>query len=385
MKIAVLASNFSGNIGDLYILRSVTDFICEQLPDAQLDVFPYPIRFNRRVACAEQINLSDKVSIKPHSFALYGFLDHFARKSPWFEKFLARHYFGSIGRFFRSKSTQLNPNDYDAIVSVGGEMDTPYSFLDIHDYTRNLDRDGKKPFVYGPISLKPDITYVPFLKKLFSGIEKIAIRDPKTQSYLVSNGFNNTQLVPDCAFLSWRGPTANRLNRKRIGLCLHTSWAGKFSHACRVVDQAVAASKALGNELIIYPTHTYEDYQFLNQLIDKYRNTPGMKFVFPNTSSEFITLSQSLDLVISDRLHALLVGMLQGANILPIKTRHKVIGYCEYLQLKRAVSLDDDDKTLFDAIIETANCQELSEKLKVFCNDSHKNVSDFYLTRLTNV
>ena len=148
-------------------------------------------------------------------------------------------------------------------------------------------------------------------------MEKIGIRDPKTQQYLVSNGFNNTQLVPDCAFLSWRGPSANRLNRKRIGLCLHTSWAGKFDHACRIVDQAISASKALESELIIYPTHTYEDYQLFKHLVDKYRNTPGLSFTFPNTSSEFIELSRSLDLVISDRLHALLVGMLHGANIYP--------------------------------------------------------------------
>ena len=382
MRIAVLASNFSGNIGDLYILRAVTDFITEQLPAAQLDVFPYPIRYNRRVVCAEQINLGTNVSILPHRFALFALLDHWCRKYPYLEKFVAQTYFTFLGKIFRAKSKPLNPKLFDAIVSVGGEMHTPYSFFDIHDYTKNLAKDGKKPFAYGPISLKPDINYVPFLKKLFSGIEKIGIRDPKTQQYLVSNGFNNTQLVPDCAFLSWRGPSANRLNRKRIGLCLHTSWAGKFDHACRIVDQAISASKALESELIIYPTHTYEDYQLFKHLVDKYRNTPRLSFTFPNTSSEFIELSRSLDLVISDRLHALLVGMLHGANILPIKTRHKVIGYCEYLQLERAISLEDNDTLLFEHIVECAKDKQLSAKLAVFCEDSHKQVSEFYLSKL---
>jgi len=381
MKIAVLASNFSGNIGDLYILRSVTDFISEHHPEAQLDVFPYPIRFNRRVACAEQINLAPHVNILPHRHALLGLLDHWCRKYPMLEKFIASSYFSSIGRFYRSRSKPLNPTDYDGIVSVGGEMDTPYSFLDIHDYTKNLCVDNK-PVAYGPISIKPNDRYLKFLKTSFADVALIGIRDPKTQNYLVENGITNTKLVPDCAFLSWKGATENRRQRNRIGLCLHTSWTGRFEHACRIVEQALAAGKALDSELVLFPTHTNEDYQLFKPLVTKYRDTKGLSFSFPNTSSEFIALSQSFSLVISDRLHALLVGMLHGANILPIKTRHKVIGYCEYLQLKRAISLQDDDVTLFEHIIESAKDPELSTKLAAFCDDSHKQVSEFYLKQL---
>ena len=70
MKIAVLASNFSGNVGDLFILRAVTNFIHRECKDVELDVFPYPSRFDRRVACAEQCHLVKSVKIKSHHFAL---------------------------------------------------------------------------------------------------------------------------------------------------------------------------------------------------------------------------------------------------------------------------------------------------------------------------
>lgn len=383
MKIAIVASNFSGNVGDLYILRSIVDFISQNIPAAQLDVFPYPIRFNRRVACAEQINLPTSVNIRPHRFAIHGFLDHWCRRYHFLEKFVAMTYFSKFGKFFRSINLPLKTQDYDAIVSAGGEMDTPYSFFDIHDYIKNITNNSKKIIVYGPISLAYKPVYLTFLRKVFPDVEKIGVRDPNTLKYLAGHGFKNTELVPDCAFLSWRGPSNNRLARKRLGLCFHASWMGRFEHACRIVEQTMSAAANLDDQLIIYSTHTHEDYQLLRDLVKKYNDKDGVTFVFPNTSSDFINLSQSLDLVISDRLHALLVGMLHGANILPIKTRDKVIGYCEYLSLENTISLDDGDFMLFSSILKSAKDTRLSEKLAEFCNISHKQVSDFYLTQLS--
>jgi hypothetical protein len=381
-NIAVLAGNFSGNVGDLYILRSVTDFIGDEFPCLNIQVFPNPRRFDRRVACAEQVNLRANLDILPARYIPYQYFSHLVSSKGWLGRILTFLYLRPSGRYLRSRSLSASAHSFGAMVSVGGEMHTPHSFLDIHAYLDAEFLKSSPPLVYGPISVQPDEDSVVFFQRIFKNLKVVGVRDPKTFDWLRQQGILNTKLVPDCAYLSWRGVALDRGSRRRIGLCLHTSWFKNVSLACKIVDQACLVANRLDCELVVFPTHMLEDYQLFEILVKKYRDTSGMVFEFPVTSEDFIELSRSLKLVISDRLHALIVGMLHGANILPIKTRHKVLGYCEYLKLERAIAIGDGEELIGRYIEESALDEDLHAHLAKFCASSCDEVKAFYREQL---
>jgi polysaccharide pyruvyl transferase WcaK-like protein len=384
-KIAILAANFYGNVGDLYILNAVSNFLGKEFAGVQMDVYPNSWRFDRRVACGERINLAPGVTIQAPRFAIYRRLLHCARSWRWAEWFLSKFYLSALGGVFRSVNAGADMPAYDAIVSVGGEMDTPYSFLDIQPYLKEMLAKRALPVVYGPISLQPKLNYINFYKKIFSSVEMIAIRDPKSMNWLGTNGISNTRLVPDCAFLNWTGGFSDRGDRNKIGICLHPSWLNNIGYAFNIIERAISAAKKMDCGVVFFPTHAQEDYFLYSLLLERYRDRAGVEFSFPTTSDDLIKLSRSLSLVISDRLHALLVGMLQGANILPILSRHKVVGYYEYVGLEHAVGLKDGYDLIESKIILAQRDGSLEQKLSDFCKVSQMEIVEFYRDQLRSL
>ena len=377
-KIAVLAVNYVGNVGDLFILRSVLTFLNNKNSEIEIDVYPYPLRFDRRIASAELLESEFEYTIKEPLFAIYKSIDNFSRRFNFIKKILLKSYFQRFGKVFRSLTTKKLSKKYDLVISVGGEMDIPYSLFDIHDYIRSNIVSDSTQLIYGPISITPNNENISFLKDRFKETKSnIFIRDPNSLKWLNKIGVSNVELVPDCAFLSWKEET-EILERKSIGICLHSSWQANFDKAIEIIESSLSIAEEYEQSVILYCTHLNEDYKVMNFLKTKYANAKNIQFIIPKTSLEFISLSESCELIISDRLHAILVGLIHGAKILPLATRHKVKGYCDYIGLDNFIQKSDSENSIENSIRAVLDDQSLKNKLKVFAQHSHKQITTAY-------
>jgi hypothetical protein len=77
--------------------------------------------------------------------------------------------------------------------------------------------------------------------------------------------------------------------------------------------------------------------------------------------------------------------MLQGANILPILSRHKVVGYYEYVGLEHAVGLKDGYDLIESKIILAQRDGSLEQKLSDFCKVSQMEIVEFYRDQLRSL
>jgi len=254
-------------------------------------------------------------------------------------------------------------------------MDIPYFLFDIHDYLSVFKEAATNPtLTYGPISTTPNQDNITFLQQQFKQVNHIAIRDPKTLSWLKKVNIYNISLVPDCAFLSYQ-PNQQVLVRKSIGLCLHSTWASKKDQTIALVKQ-IADSRHM--TLILYFTNLQEDYQILRLLQHHFLGIENISFVLPTTSENFVELNKQLELVISDRLHAILVGLIGGSKILSLASRHKVVGYCEYMGLDNRITLEDDTEQIKQKVIDELNNEYCRERNNNFCANAAVEVKRFY-------
>jgi polysaccharide pyruvyl transferase WcaK-like protein len=376
-KIAILGVNYVGNVGDLYILDSILNYLSKYERNISIDIFPYPLKFDKKIAAFELFESRFNINIVEPPFAIYKALDHLARKFPLVENITKKLYFSYIGKILRSKSNE-NINCYDYVISVGGEMDIPYSLLDIHSYIKSTMFSPSTKLIYGPISITPNRKNIKFLIERFKEVNiNVGIRDPKSKDWLSTIGIHNTQLVPDCAFLSWQ-QQAKVKEKKAIGVCLHASWFGKLEKAKELIMATQHVAINADKKLIVFCTNIYEDYELMVALKKYFKNDTSIEFIIPKTSQDLVNLVRNFELIISDRLHALLSGMINGANILPLSTRHKVVGYCNYVGLTNYISLDDDQKSIITSIENQLSDTHAKILLNDFCKRSSEKICDFY-------
>ncbi len=380
-KIMLLAANFGGNVGDLFIYEAVANFIHQQLPQAETHVYPYPLRNDQFVALPAvlQSGLNSNIKIKPPLFALRKSVDHYMRSRPFLEKLIINNYFSPLMSCIKkSSSTDIQ---YDHIVSVGGEMDIPYSLLDIHSYL-NAMKKPLKNIIYGPISLKIKPQHIPFLKQCFADVDEIAIRDPRTFKNLKNIGIENIKLVPDCAFLAYKGEQSQSSWKGYIGLCLHSRWAHQ-KHFNDYIKGFSDAAKKLDSKLILFVTNIREDHLLVTKLMDLVHTSDNIEITLPTSTKELQKLYQKTDLVISDRLHGILIGMISGCNVLPIATRDKIKGYCEYLKLSNFLTGEENNQELYQKMEKAKNNHNtLKKSIAEFASSASSEVKSYYTARL---
>jgi len=329
----ILGGNFCGNIGDLFIVEAVTTFFAEQYPNLQIDIYPYPIRNDKFVSLPFATRHSKNTNVCEPASRLRGSVDALMRSHPIVEQVVSRYYYGWLGHLVRTIGQKPINTSYDLAVVLSGEMDTPYSQLDVHSYLRDFEV-RRKSVIYGPVSISEKPQHEHFLRARFSEIEKVAIRDPVTLKRLQAQGLKNTQLIPDGAFLA-ASPVINRTKESlkgAIAVCLHARWYQQ-RNLTALVEAICEAAEQRDSTVTFYCTHPKEDYQLMLKLTNIVKPIHNANVTCPTSTQELQTICESSDLVISDRLHGLLIALISGCNILPLATRNKVKGYCEYLQI----------------------------------------------------
>jgi hypothetical protein len=376
--IAVLGANFGGNVGDLFLFHSVVQFLVDET-DCDILVYPYPLRYDVSFALPAVLPFRSRVSIHEPLFALYRSLDHLMRGRRQLKRFVAKSYFRKWGHWFRSRSARETSPPVDAVVVMGGEQDVPFSFLDVHAYLRAWNV-GADQLVYGPISVFPPDAYVAFLRDRFSEVARFLVRDPLSGEALEKCGIRNFEIVPDAAFLAFRGNDLPRSsNTKRMGLCMHSRWVAAPEATGLVRSLAREAGRS-GYKLVLFQTNVREDSALIRRLL---QDIPDVEYCLPVNLMEFLQVLNSVDIVISDRLHALLVGMISGTTILPIVTREKIRGYCRYLGVETAIHPQDGvDRSAEQLRVAIRAIESERQRLCLECGQLSSKTRDAFRARL---
>jgi len=379
-RVLLLGANFCGNVGDLFILNAITAFLDKHCrttedPGVTIDVIPYPLRYDRRIAMLHTQSRPQVQLIEPERVLRRQF-DRWMRHLPSLEQLCAKLYFSFAGDLL-SRQTQREQAPVNGIIVAGGEMDVPYSMLDIHYYLRKHSKH--LPVCYGPISIPEKPQYIDFLKSRFAEIEEVAIRDPISLQWLQGHAIENVRLVPDCAFLAYRTPEPKSCSG-HIGLCLHSRW-GYDRSLDKLVLMLADLLRKRNQKLLIFATNLHEDFRVINHMYELLKFNPCVEFSLPESAEKLGELVNGLDLTISDRLHALIVSMLHGTPVLPLATRQKIQGYCEYWQFQQTLSGNESAGELVEKM-SIAKSPTQRDKCQKFCEQAHHEVSDYYLINL---
>jgi polysaccharide pyruvyl transferase WcaK-like protein len=386
-KVLILSSNFCGNIGDVFIFESIVDYVISIDGGSSIDVYPYPSRDNSLVSLPLAVKYKNNVEFIPPLVRLRGGVEHYMRKFSFLNSIISKIYFNKFYEFLRSSSCLEDLDGYDVVIVAGGEMDIPFSQLDVHAYIRSLPEFSK--VIYGPVSISCDVSFNEFILARFSEVDSVAIRDPLSLSRLEKAGVRNATLVPDCAFLSFN----KEINRTRdewsghIGVCLHSTWGYK-KELLEFINAIISAAGSIGSKVTFFCTHAKEDEVVIKKICgfiadSKIPHIKSISVVVPSTTEELSSLFLSMDLVISDRLHGILIGMINGCNILPLVTRDKVEGYCKYLELESFIKGIENQDELSEVFLKCSeNYKALRLKHRDFMVNASSEVKSYYRSNL---
>ena len=328
-SIAVLHANIKGNIGDFAILHAVLRDLKQKLPDRAIDVFSHgyyeadELRLEAfRNACDVEFNLAGKT--------------YFPASTRSFPQLIKR-YFGlwpaEQDRLIadlaaRSSEDACRFARYEAVFIAGGEhWGGTTGGISMFGTLNAVHRHNDRIFAY-PFSVNPRIRNFNSAEALQHRFRQIRlpllVRDSQSKALLDELGIEST-LGADCAYslqpladdilpIGDRDPTRVILsvtgNRKDLALSL------------RLVLQR--CSKRLP-EMCLMTTCAYEDGQVTQEIAHEF----GLRYYSPATWQEAVGELKSSSLMITNRLHGLILGSLANTPLLPVGTRKKALSFAK--------------------------------------------------------
>jgi len=232
-------------------------------------------------------------------------------------------------------NSRLDPNQTDAFIIGGGDLITPYSF---NNYYFPAQLKGRPTWVYGVgiVDAYPEHTWpedqVSAYRDMISAAQRAVFRDERSQAIAQRARFHrNVEVAPDIVF-GYRQPAipVKRFSRRPvIGVVV-------FSYSSFPMDNMTKLLSHLNRKgyhlalipVIHHPGNAYSDYSTCLQLQQK------VKELSPHASIETLpflmdieltySFIQSVDYLISFKLHPSLAALRGGKPVLAFSTMGKV-------------------------------------------------------------
>lgn len=232
-------------------------------------------------------------------------------------------------------NSRLDPNQTDAFIIGGGDLITPYSF---NNYYFPEQLKGRPVWVYGVgiVDAYPEHTWpedqVSAYRDMISAAQRAVFRDERSQAIAQRARFHrNAEIAPDIVF-GYRQPAipVKRFSRRpTIGVVV-------FSYSSFPMDNMTKLLAHLNQKgyhlalipVIHHPGNAYSDYSTCLQLQQK------VKELSPHASIETLpflmdieltySFIQSVDYLISFKLHPSLAALRGGKPVLAFSTMGKV-------------------------------------------------------------
>ena len=369
-RFILLCANFGGNLGDRLIFDNTVAWLRSAWPGCEIVVSPLAGREgtaenrdlmagNYDVTIAEPFG----ATCRPHAFFQ-------ACCPPAAGRILGPMLFHKLSRRAAASALARWFHGADAVFAIGGNWS---GFSQIMVVLSLLDAalQARSQVAVLPVSLP--VNMPAGLQSVFPGIVAktgaFAVRDPASLRIARSLGIRHAALFPDMAFaVPCPAPAPRRASRCiRIGICLRISRERIRPEDLARVAGALAGLRRDDCSITVFTSHERDDAESIRRLREA-----AFEFdvVTPESVNELFDLVSDFDLVVSDRLHALIVSTLVGTPIVPVMSLPKVTGYVEYIGYPLSVPDFIDlrwDRHIAPAV---AKRNELREHLAAFAADA---------------
>lgn len=332
--VAVLFANLKSNIGDFAILHAILLDLRRKFPGRTIDVFSlglYEIDDTRLAAfreeCDVDFELAGKTYFRQIDLAASGQkILRFFLLWPKLQERLTRSLVESVSE------DAMRFRDYEAIFIVGGERGGgTEGGISLFATLEAVHRHNDKIYTF-PFSVSPNILNFNtknFLRRSFSRIQKpLLVRDSGSKKFLNSIGVDSV-LGADCVF------SLQSLAEEVEGKVGQDSSRIIFSFAVRrekIAKELIETLKGLAGsafKISLMTTCEIEDGRRLKAISRDF----GLEYLAPITWEKAVAELKSSSLLVTNRLHGMILGSLAGAPLLVVTNREKAKSFVEDAQL----------------------------------------------------
>jgi polysaccharide pyruvyl transferase WcaK-like protein len=312
-----------GNVGDFAILHAVLKNVNRKFPESEIHVFPhgyYELDENRfasfRAKCDVSFDLTGKTYFSelrdtPH--------ERLARMFGYWPRVQASHIKALAERAAKDAAKFAT---YEAIFVVGGEhWGGTKGGISMFGTLSAIHRYNDRIYAY-PFSVNPRITRFnseTALRENFDKIRKpLIVRDGSSQKLLAELGVD-ADLGSDCVY-SLHGladaiePKAER-DISRVILAV----TGSKRHFAPDLRAAIKQLRGDGRHIALLTTCEFEDGYHCEAIAHEF----GLTYHAPLDWQDAVAEMKSSSLVVTNRLHGLILGSLAGTPLLPVTNRSK--------------------------------------------------------------
>jgi polysaccharide pyruvyl transferase WcaK-like protein len=334
----VLFGNFGGNLGDLFILEQTIRWLRAMFPACAIDVSPLADRRSHTLEAdiaARHAGVNIAPPIVP---AVPRLLQNAAGTWPFTLSGLAPLVRAATKRDIDASGLRHVAQAADAVLGIGGgHWGGNYKSLAMLAGWEALAEFAEKTVLL-PQSLPTRVvSYVAQrLPHSLAGIPDCLFRDPQSFDAARKLGLRNARLAPDSAFFDVpradSRPVAPR-SSPVIGVCLRANTAGLRDCGWQAFARTLAALRDGGAQLRCFTTHLAEDRPIWERCVAE----PGVAPAVTRSVDDVLAELREADLVVSDRLHVLILATLVGTPVIPVLTLQKVAGYAAQAQIAGGV------------------------------------------------
>ena len=362
-SVAVLFANLKGNIGDYAILQAMIKKISESYPGHQVHVHSHPLVGIDRKRLSAFLELNPGIEIHENFPTQQIALHQRLLCSSIFKRGMQRnliHHFAS-----KASASLAGLADHKAVFIAGGDQwsgrELGVSMFGTLTATHQLNPNVQ---VF-PFSLKSSIFKlysIPLLKSFFSMLQQpIVARDSLTKGILDQVGVES-QLGVDCVYglrddATTITPKAGR-NASRILFAVKGQPKDLESTLVKLLKD--------GSDVEILTTCPAEDNRVMLALAEKL----SLPYHQPMSWQEIVSEFKSSSMIVTNRLHGLILGSLADAPLLPVTNRKKALAFVHDAGLPHhASSVTDISHQLIEAA--KTDSGEILEKVRAYRDSSH--------------
>lgn len=321
--VAVLFANLKGNIGDFAILHAMLLDLSRRFPGRPLHVFPhgyFNIDEQRLAAFKASTDIDFEISGFTYHRRVTPRLVTTAVRSLGMWPLAQSHFVRSLAE--QSAGDAARFKDYEAVVLAGGEhWSGTKNGISMFGTLEAAHRSNNRIFTF-PFSVHPRIGHFnsrAALQRSFASIRHpLVVRDSLSQAVLQNLGIASV-LGADCVHtlheLAQRIEPAGDREKSRILLAI-TAGRKTLGDELRT---AVIMLQATGRQVSLLTTCATEDNRAYQAVAAEFK----LDYLTPLTWQEAIAEMKASGLVITNRLHGLILSSLAHTPVLPLTNRKK--------------------------------------------------------------
>lgn len=322
-KVAILFANLKGNIGDFAILHAILEDVNRKFPKGEIHVFPhgyYELAENRFASFQEKCDVSFDLAGKTYFSELRNSPhERLARMFGYWPSVQASHVKALAERAAKDAAKFAN---YEAIFVVGGEhWGGTKGGISMFGTLNAIHRYNDRIYAY-PFSVNPRITRfnsVTALRENFNKIRKpLIVRDGSSQKLLAKLGVNAV-LGSDCVYSLHDMADAIEPKAERDSSRVILAVTGSKRRFAPDLRTSIERLRGDAREIALLTTCEFEDGYHCEAIARDF----GLTYLAPLDWQDAVAEMKSGSLVVTNRLHGLILGSLAGTPLLPVTNRSK--------------------------------------------------------------